>query len=43
MKQNVSGKLSKSNEGCAKATADKAMVKARELVAKARQKIPRGE
>jgi UrcA family protein len=35
--------LTSSNEGCAKAAADKAMVKARELVAKARQKIPRGE
>ena len=32
-----------SNEGCAKAATDEAMVKARELVAKARQKLPRGE
>ena len=32
-----------SNEACAKAAADKAMVKARALVAAARQKLPHGE
>jgi len=31
------------NQDCTKAAADKAMVKARELVAKARQKLPQGE
>jgi UrcA family protein len=35
--------LTPSNEDCAKAAADKAMVKARDLVAKARQKLSRGE
>jgi len=32
-----------SDQDCAKAAADKAMVKARDLVAMARQKLPRGE
>jgi len=32
-----------SNKDCAKAAADKAMVKARDLVARARQKLPQGE
>jgi UrcA family protein len=36
-------RLTPSSEDCAKAAADKAMVKARELVAKARQKLPQGE
>jgi UrcA family protein len=32
-----------SDKDCARAAAEKAMVKARDLVAKARQKLPRGE